>query len=94
MSRTGPGWSDYSAVVSRPNTAPVTSAQTRACHSGGPFAQGLRRVIQDVKLGSLLIQSDPKTGEPLLFHTSLPESIKKREQAKNTVVFLLDAQVR
>ncbi|KAI5451367.1 Uridine kinase [Naganishia albida] len=61
--------------------------------SGGPFAQGLRRVIQDVKLGSLLIQSDPKTGEPLLFHTSLPESIKKREQAKNTVVFLLDAQV-
>lgn len=61
--------------------------------SGGPFAQGLRRVIQDVKLGSLLIQSDPKTGEPLLFHTSLPDSIKKRDQAKNTVVFLLDAQV-
>lgn len=61
--------------------------------SGGPFAQGLRRVIQDVKLGSLLIQSDPKTGEPLLFHASLPDSIKKRDQAKNTVVFLLDAQV-
>lgn len=61
--------------------------------SGGPFAQGLRRVIQDVKLGSLLIQSDSKTGEPLLFHTSLPDSIKKRDQAKNTVVFLLDAQV-
>ncbi|KAJ9109977.1 hypothetical protein QFC20_003177 [Naganishia adeliensis] len=56
-------------------------------------ARGLRRVIQDVKLGSLLIQSDPKTGEPLLFHTSLPDSIKKRDQAKNTVVFLLDAQV-
>ncbi|KAJ9102554.1 hypothetical protein QFC21_002955 [Naganishia friedmannii] len=61
--------------------------------SGGPFAQGLRRVIQDVKLGSLLIQSDPASGEPLLFHTSLPESIKKRALAKNTVVFLLDAQV-
>jgi uridine kinase len=70
------------------------SAEIRAVNSGGPFAQGLRRVIQDVKLGSLLIQSDPKTGEPLLFYTSLPESIKKREQAKNTVVFLLDAQVR
>ncbi|GHJ87771.1 hypothetical protein NliqN6_4173 [Naganishia liquefaciens] len=61
--------------------------------SGEPFAQGLRRVIQDVKLGSLLIQSDPASGEPLLFHTSLPQSIKKRELAKNTVVFLLDAQV-
>ncbi|KAJ9121749.1 hypothetical protein QFC22_002370 [Naganishia vaughanmartiniae] len=61
--------------------------------SGGPFAQGLRRVIQDVKLGSLLIQSDPATGEPLLFHTSLPESIKKRALSKTTVVFLLDAQV-
>lgn len=50
-------------------------------------------MIQDVKLGSLLIQSDPASGEPLLFYTSLPQSIKKRDLAKNTVVFLLDAQV-
>lgn len=62
--------------------------------SGGPLERGLARVISDVVLGSLLIQTDPKSGEPMLLHASLPEKIRNRERAKDTYVFLLDAQVR
>ncbi|KAG7532162.1 hypothetical protein FFLO_03790 [Filobasidium floriforme] len=60
--------------------------------SGGPFVKGLRRVIRDVRIGALLIQSDNSTGEPLLFHTSLPDCVKS-DAAKDTVVFLMDAQI-
>src|ERR1700735_1393045 len=45
-------------------------------------------------MGSLLVQSESKTGEPLLFHVSLPECIRARDRAANTWVFLLDAQAR
>jgi uridine kinase len=45
-------------------------------------------------MGSLLVQSDSKTGEPLLFHVKLPDCIRKRHRAVNTWVFLLDAQAR
>ncbi|KAI0322588.1 armadillo/beta-catenin/plakoglobin [Amylostereum chailletii] len=61
--------------------------------SGGPLEQGLRRVINDVPIGSLLVQSDPKTGEPLLFHVMLPVCIRERHRAENAWVFLLDAQI-
>ncbi|KAI0033078.1 armadillo/beta-catenin/plakoglobin [Vararia minispora EC-137] len=61
--------------------------------SGGPLEQGLRRVINDVAVGSLLVQSDPKTGEPLLFHVMLPICIRERHRAVNAWVFLLDAQI-
>ncbi|KAG8908347.1 Uridine kinase [Tulasnella sp. 403] len=61
--------------------------------SGGPLEKGLRRVIRDVALGSLLIQSDPKSGEPLLLHSSLPMCVKEREKSPDTWVFLLDAQI-
>lgn len=61
--------------------------------SGGPFARGLRRVIRDVQLGSLLIQSDPRTGEPLLFHCSFPDCIKDPSRSSDAIVFLLDSQV-
>jgi hypothetical protein len=60
--------------------------------SGGPFVKGLRRVIRDAQIGSLLIQSDNSTGEPLLFHTSVPDCIKS-DEAVDTVVFLMDAQI-
>ena len=60
--------------------------------SGGPLEQGLQRVISDVPIGSLLVQSDSKTGEPLLFHVKLPNCIRERHRAKSTWVFLLDAQ--
>ena len=61
--------------------------------SGGAFERGLRRVLRDVALGSLLIQSDPKTGDPLLLHTMIPDAVRDRNKAVNTWVLLLDAQV-
>jgi uridine kinase len=62
--------------------------------SGGPLERGMQRVIRDVAIGSLLIQSDAKTGEPLLLHVLLPTRIRHRHFAKETWVFLLDALVR
>lgn len=61
--------------------------------SGGPFSHGLRRVIRDVPIGAMLIQSDPRTGEPLLLNLTLPERIKNQEQSAKTQVFLLDSQM-
>ncbi|CAD6574002.1 MAG: Uridine kinase [Tremellales sp. Tagirdzhanova-0007] len=60
--------------------------------SGGPFSHGLRRVIRDVPIGAMLIQSDPKTGEPLLLSSDLPQSIKSG-QSENVRVLLLDSQM-
>ena len=67
---------------------------TLHAHRGGPLERGLRRVINNVSIGSLLIQSEAKTGEPLLLHLQLPVCIRERNQAQQTYVFLLDAQVR
>lgn len=53
----------------------------------------MRRVIQDAILGSLLIQQDNDTGEPLLFHTALPDCLKNRSTARKTYVLLLDSQI-
>ncbi len=50
-------------------------------------------MIRDVQLGSLLIQSDPRTGEPLLFHCSFPDCIKDPSRSSDAIVFLLDSQV-
>ncbi|KAH9850269.1 armadillo/beta-catenin/plakoglobin [Lenzites betulinus] len=61
--------------------------------SGGPLEQGLRRVIQDIRMGSLLIQSEVHTGEPLLLHAMLPVCIRQRHLAQSSFVFLLDAQI-
>ncbi|KAK7691089.1 hypothetical protein QCA50_006192 [Cerrena zonata] len=61
--------------------------------SGGPLERGLERVISDVMTGSLLIQSVAQTGEPLLLHLMLPVCIRERHRAKDTWVFLLDAQI-
>jgi len=61
--------------------------------SGGPLERGLKRVINDVLMGSLLVQSDAKTGEPLLLHVNLPVCIRERYLAEDTWVFLLDAQI-
>jgi uridine kinase len=46
-----------------------------------------------VRIGSVLIQSDNSTGEPLLLHTMLPECVRDRSQAQKSWVFLLDAQI-
>lgn len=61
--------------------------------SGGPLEQGLRRVMGDVALGAMLIQTENKTTEPLLLHSMLPVCIQDRKRAKDAWVFLLDAQV-
>ncbi|PCH42248.1 armadillo/beta-catenin/plakoglobin [Wolfiporia cocos MD-104 SS10] len=61
--------------------------------SGGPLERGLRRVMNDIAIGSMLIQSDAATGEPLLLHLQLPVSIRQRYLAENTWVFLFDAQI-
>jgi len=61
--------------------------------AGGPLERGLRRVLRDVLVGSLLIQPDPKTGEPLLLHSMLPQCIRSRESAKTAWVLVLDAQM-
>ena len=41
----------------------------------------------------MLIQSEDKTGEPLLLHLMLPCCIRQRHLAKKSFVFLLDAQI-
>ena len=61
--------------------------------SGGPFSHGLRRVIRDVQIGAMLIQSDPKTGEPLLLSSDLPQCIKQSKTSGSVRVLLLDSQV-
>ena len=40
------------------------------------------------------MQTDLKTGEPLLLQVMLPECIRQRNRAKDAYVFVLDAQVR
>jgi uridine kinase len=61
--------------------------------SGGPLTRGLQRVLSDVAIGSLLVQSDANTGEPLLLHVMLPKCLRERHLAIDTWVFLLDAQI-
>lgn len=61
---------------------------------GGCLERGLRRVINDIPVGSLLIQSEAKHSEPLLLHLLLPVCIRERRTAQDTWVFVLDAQVR
>lgn len=53
----------------------------------------MRRVLQDVIIGSMLIQQDDETGEPLLFHAALPPVLKKRESARKHFVLLADSQI-
>jgi len=71
----------------------VCSDNNTCLCSGGPLELGLRRVVRDVAIGSLLIQSEAKTGEPLLLHTLLPNCIRFRQMAGESWVFLLDAQI-
>ena len=61
--------------------------------SGGPFSHGLRRVVRDVPLGAMLIQSDPKTGEPILMSLDLPHCVKDQTRSRGVRALLLDSQV-
>ncbi|ORX53580.1 uridine kinase [Hesseltinella vesiculosa] len=55
--------------------------------AGGTFEEGLRKVCLDVKIGKLLIQTDPATAEPQLHYCKLPTDIKKSH------VLLMDATI-
>ena len=85
-------WGVHHPVVRR--SAPLANLSHVHLFRGGPLEKGLQRVLSDVTIGSLLVQSDPKTGEPLLLHVMLPKCIRQRHLAVDTWVFLLDAQVR
>ncbi|CUA78433.1 uridine kinase [Rhizoctonia solani] len=61
--------------------------------AGGMLEMGLRRVMRDIAIGSLLIQSDPSSGEPILLHSMLPSVVQRREESGDAWVFLLDAQI-
>jgi hypothetical protein len=84
-------WSFYSTIVCAVSSSCLSSTHL---YRGGPLERGLQRVISDAPMGSLLVQSDAKSGEPLLLHVMLPVCIRERHLAKDTWVFLLDAQVR
>ncbi|KAJ7126961.1 armadillo/beta-catenin/plakoglobin [Mycena epipterygia] len=63
--------------------------------SGGALERGFRRVLNDVPMGSLLVQTNTTDGdaEPLMLHVMLPVCIRKRHMAEEAWVFLLDAQI-
>ncbi|KAI6125082.1 armadillo beta-catenin plakoglobin [Pisolithus croceorrhizus] len=88
-------------VVTTPTDAECSGKELDVKHicgvsilrSGGPLEKGLQRVLSDVAIGSLLVQTDGKTGEPLLLHVMLPKCIREQHFAVDTWVFLLDAQI-
>ncbi|KAJ7170713.1 armadillo/beta-catenin/plakoglobin [Mycena crocata] len=61
--------------------------------SGGALERGFKRVLNDVPMGSLLVQSNASDGEPLMLHVMLPVCVRKRHMAEDAWVFLLDAQI-
>ncbi|RKO93142.1 uracil phosphoribosyltransferase-domain-containing protein, partial [Blyttiomyces helicus] len=55
--------------------------------AGATMEQSLRKVVKDIPIGKMLIQTDPATGEPLLHYCKLPGDIQER------YVLLSDAQI-
>lgn len=84
-------WSVHFTIVGLSRYRP--SEMLNLTYRGGPLECGLRRVFNDLPIGSMLIQSEASTGEPLLLHLQLPICIRERHLAQNAWVFLLDAQV-
>jgi hypothetical protein len=68
----------------------------RSCAPEAPFSHGLRRVIRDVPLGSLLIQSDPARASPCCsISTCLSNCVAHHEpQDAGDVVGLSDGNRR
>ncbi len=54
---------------------------------GEPLEDALKDVCKDVRVGKILIQTNPETGDPELYYLKLPEDIK------NYRVILMDAAV-
>ena len=81
------------SIVSDEMVCYLIRAVQSTTSSGGALERGFRRVINAVPVGSLLIQSDAQSGEPLLLHVELPICVRFRHTAEDTYVFLMDAQV-
>ena len=82
-----------SASSDRESPGTYLQCNFNTCFSGGCLERGFRRVIRDAPMGSLLVQSDAATGEPMCLQVMLPQYIRYRHMAGNTWVFLLDVQV-
>ncbi|KAH8822998.1 armadillo/beta-catenin/plakoglobin [Flagelloscypha sp. PMI_526] len=61
--------------------------------SGGALERGLKRCINDIPVGSMLVQSAQTGGEPMLLHLNLPMCIRERQTASEAWVLMLDAQI-
>ncbi|SCV70464.1 BQ2448_1858 [Microbotryum intermedium] len=62
--------------------------------SGASLEKGLRRVVREIPVGSMLIQSDDQSGEPLLYSIRLPQALtRSKASANKTWVLLLDSQI-
>ncbi|KAM0751561.1 armadillo beta-catenin plakoglobin [Meredithblackwellia eburnea MCA 4105] len=62
--------------------------------SGASLEKGLRRVLRDIPVGSMLIQSTAQLPDPHLYHLELPGVItSSRESAASAWVLLLDSQI-
>jgi len=87
----GPLWRHYCSLVGEP-----FKTRLRFPHPfvrGGPLERGLQRVANDIPIGSLLIQPEPSTSEPLLMHHQLPSCIRERHRAQCAWVIVLGSQV-
>jgi uridine kinase len=81
-------------MVGKTLATPITSlCGMSIIRAGGPLEHGLRRVIRDVAVGSMLIQTDIKTGDPMLMHLMMPACLQDRRRSADAWVFLLDAQI-
>ncbi|CAG0880608.1 unnamed protein product [Darwinula stevensoni] len=82
-------------VVDTPQNQPYhgkRSQQEKICgvsilRAGETMEQALMDVVKDVGIGKILIQTNPKTGEPELYYFKLPKNIKDYH------VILMDATV-
>lgn len=72
---------------------PAVSSDLEERARGGPLEKGLRRVIEDARLGSLLIHNDEESQEPLLYNVDLPKCLRSKEAAAGSWVLLLDSQM-
>ncbi|KAG0232092.1 Uridine-cytidine kinase-like 1 [Actinomortierella wolfii] len=57
--------------------------------AGGTLEVGLRRVLGDIAIGKILIQTDPSNGEPQLHYCKLPQTI----HLPDCYIFLCDAVI-
>lgn len=68
---------------------PAAVSAVIVLRSGGTLESGLRRVVPDVRVGRILIQSNYRTGEPELHY----QKLQTESALKSDYVLLLDPQM-